>query len=237
MKQTIISTITNSPRFNKIERIVRLASKKYGKIIAAGGSLVDCWFDKDFYDVDLFVSVKDLNPQYRKRYTSRTHILDVIRDNIDGEEIDIIVVDYSVSQHIKRFDQNFKKIWYDGTNVYVDDKAVSDLRNNRISVGMVNGEVVYYRLLKSAKKYNMELDPVDLYMLRTFMSCKGQLRIPTKYEEYAKEFTPIEDPDYVLGFLIADYTEYYWKKYMLVIPSWELFKKALKPYLNKYGIK
>ena len=191
MKNTIISTIKNNERFTKIQHIVKAMSNKYGKVIAAGGSLVDCWFDKDFYDVDLFISVRDLNPQYRKRYTSRTHILDVLRDNVDGEEIDIIVVDYSVRQHVKRFDQSFKMIWTDGEEIYIDKKAVDDLTHNKITVNMVNGEVVYFRLLKSAEKYNMTLDDVDLYMLKTFMSTKGRIRIPIKYEAYENKYQPI----------------------------------------------
>ena len=114
MKNAIISKILGNKRFEKIERTVKVLSKKYGPITASGGSLVDCYFDMEFYDIDLFISVKDLKDEYKKQYTSKTHILDVLRDKFEGEEIDIIVVDYSVKEHISRFDQNFKKIWYDG---------------------------------------------------------------------------------------------------------------------------
>lgn len=231
MKKQILKQIRENERFAKIERTVEEMSKKYGPITAAGGSLADCYFNLDFYDIDLFISVKDLKDEYKKNYSSKkTHILDVLRDELDGEAIDIIVVDYSVKEHIKRFDQNFKKIWYDG-QLHIDRKAVKDIKNNRISIGTVNGPVVYFRLLKSSKKYGMTLNDTDMYLLRNYMSCLKKVRIPEKYKGMENMFTKIQQPNYTLGYSVGDYTEYYWNKKLRKIPTWSMLKIMLTPAL------
>ena len=48
----IMRKIRNNERFAKIIETVKVMSDKYGPITAAGGSLVDCYFNKDFYDID-----------------------------------------------------------------------------------------------------------------------------------------------------------------------------------------
>ena len=113
MKNQIIKSIESNIRFKKIKDIVTAMSEKYGAVVAAGGSLVDCLYGLNFYDVDLFISTSDLKDEYKKQYTSTNHIKDVLRDEFEGEMLDIIVVDYPVTVHVSRFDQNFKRIsWY-----------------------------------------------------------------------------------------------------------------------------
>ena len=41
--------IRDNERFDKIIRLHEVLSNKYGNIVIAGGSLADCYFDKDFY--------------------------------------------------------------------------------------------------------------------------------------------------------------------------------------------
>ena len=231
MKKQILKQIRESERFTKIKRTVEEMSKKYGPITAAGGSLADCYFNLDFYDIDLFISVKDLKDEYKKDYKGKTHILDVLRDELDGEAIDIIVVDYSVKEHIRRFDQNFKKIWYDNNGVHIHRRAVKDIKENRISIGTVNGPVVYFRLLKSSKKYGMTLNETDMYLLRNYMSCLKRVHIPEKYSGMENLFVKINNPNYRLGYLVGDYTEYYWKKQLKKIPTWSMLKIVLSPAL------
>ena len=228
MKNAIISKILGNKRFEKIERTVKVLSKKYGPITASGGSLVDCYFDMEFYDIDLFISVKDLKDEYKKQYTSKTHILDVLRDKFEGEEIDIIVVDYSVKEHISRFDQNFKKIWYDG-QLHIDKKAIKDIENNSISLGTVNGPVVYFRIIKSAKKYGMELNDDDIYLLQNYLSCLRKINVSEKYKNMLDDFNKMNNPNYTLGHIVGDFTEYYWKKNMKKIPTWTILKTVLMP--------
>lgn len=228
MKNTIISEIMRNKRFKKIERVVKVMSEKYGTIVAAGGSLVDCYFNCEFYDIDLFISVKDLKDEYKKEYTSKTHILDVLRDKFEEEEIDIIVVDYSVREHIRRFDQNFKKIWYDG-QLHIDKKAIKDIENNSISLGTVNGPVVYFRIIKSAKKYGMTLNDTDMYLLKNYLSCLRKINVSEKYKNMLDEFNKMDSPNYTLGHIVGDFTEYYWKKNMKKIPTWTILKAVLAP--------
>ena len=47
---TIINKIRTNERFAKVQRAHEVLSAKYGEVIIAGGCLVDCYFDKDFYD-------------------------------------------------------------------------------------------------------------------------------------------------------------------------------------------
>ena len=59
----IMKKIRGNERFSKIVETVKVMSDKYGTITAAGGSLVDCYFNKDFYDIDLFISIEDLKDE------------------------------------------------------------------------------------------------------------------------------------------------------------------------------
>ena len=160
----IMRKIRNNERFAKIIETVKVMSDKYGPITAAGGSLVDCYFNKDFYDIDLFISVEDLKDEYKKEdYKQRSHILDVLRDELNGEALDIIVVDYSVHEHISRFDQNFKKIFYSNNRIGIFKEAIEDINKGQISLGSLNGPTVYFRCIKSSEKYGLKINEDDLY--------------------------------------------------------------------------
>ena len=56
----------------KIKKVVEAMSNKYGCIVAAGGSLVDCYYDKEFYDIDLFIDINNLKDKYK--YNDKTKI-------------------------------------------------------------------------------------------------------------------------------------------------------------------
>ena len=203
-----------------------MLSNKYGNIVIAGGSLADCYFDKDFYDVDVFISVDDLNEQYRKEYTSKNHILDVLRDTVDNEAIDIIVVDYSVEEHIMRFDQNFKKIWYDG-KLHIAKSAVDDIKDNIISLGSFNGPVVYFRCIKSSMKYNMKINEDDLFLMINYISTIKNLKVANKYKDYLKYFTKSEFIDVTLAKKMRKYSKLYWDTNVETLQSFRSFKKTL----------
>ena len=233
MKQQIIKGIESNMRFNKIKDVVEAMSKKYGRVIAAGGSLVDCLYGLPFYDIDLFISVNDLKEEYRKKYTNKGHIKDVLRDEYEGEMLDIIVVDYSVEEHINRFDQNFKRISYDLQNgIKVSDEAVRDIINNKISLNTMNGPVVFFRVHKSSMKYNLQLDELDLYLMRNYMTVFG-VRLPVKYQSLEHLYKPVEDFDYTLALLVDRYTETYWGK-SPIIPKWRTIRKIAKMYIKMF---
>ena len=231
MKQRIVEGITSNVRFQKIKNVVEVMSKKYGKIVAAGGSLLDCLYGLSFYDIDLFISISDLKDEYKKRYTSTNHIKDVIRDEFEGEMLDIIVVDYPVTVHVSRFDQNFKRISYsleDG--VVVADEAVEDLMNNRISLNTMNGSTVFFRVWKSAMKYNLQLDELDLYLMRNYMTVFG-VRLPVKYQSLEHLYEPVEDFDYTLAVLVDNFAETYWSR-LPIIPRWRSVRALAKLYMK-----
>ena len=230
MKQQIIKGIESNMRFQKIKDVVTVMSSKYGKIVAAGGSLVDCLYGLPFYDIDLFISVNNLKDEFKKEYTNKGHIKDVLRDEFEGEALDIIVVDYSVETHISRFDQNFKRISYDLQNgVQVADEAVEDLINNRISLNTMNGPVVFFRIHKSSMKYNLQLDELDLYLMRNYMTVFG-VRLSKKYESLEYLYEPIKDFDYTLALLVDRYTETYWGS--PIVPKWKTIRKIAKAYMK-----
>lgn len=235
MKQRIVEGITSNVRFQKIKNVVEVMSKKYGKVVAAGGSMIDCLYGLSFYDIDLFIYTSDLKEEYRKQYTNKGHIKDVLRDEFEGEMLDIIVVDYPVAVHVSRFDQNFKRISYsleDG--VVVADEAVNDLMNNKISLNTVNGPVVFFRLYKSSMKYGLEIDKLDIYLLRNYITVFG-LRLPVKYESLEYLYEPIEDFDYSLALLVDKFSETYWSK-LPVIPRWGIIRKLAKIYIKIFNM-
>ena len=226
MYKQILNQIKANERFDKIVKIHKVLSAKYGNVVIAGGSLVDCYFDKDFYDVDVFISVDDLNEQYRKEYTSKNHILDVLRDTVDNEAIDIIVVDYSVEEHIMRFDQDFKKIWYDG-KLHIAKSAVDDIKDNIISLGSFNGPVVYFRCIKSSMKYNMKINEDDLFLMINYISTIKNLKVANKYKDYLKYFTKSEFIDVTLAKKMRKYSKLYWDTNVETLQSFRSFKKTL----------
>ena len=94
MKTTmeILKQIRTNERFAKVQRAHEVLSAKYGDVVIAGGCLVDCYFNKSFYDIDCFITVDGLKPEFRQaEYTSKGHLKDVIRDEVDGEAIDNLV--------------------------------------------------------------------------------------------------------------------------------------------------
>ncbi len=226
MYKQILNQIRANKRFDKIVKLHKVLSAKYGNIVIAGGSLADCYFDKDFYDVDIFINVDDLNEQYRKEYTSKNHILDVLRDTVDNEAIDIIVVDYSVVEHIMRFDQNFKKIYYDG-KLHIMKSAVEDIKNNIISLGSFNGPVVYFRCIKSSMKYNMKINEDDMYLMHNYLSSIKNLKVANKYKDYLKYFTKSEFIDLTLAKKMRKYSKLYWDTNVETLQSFRSFKKTL----------
>ncbi len=237
MKTTIMNTILTSERFAKIQAVQAALSAKYGNVVVAGGSLADCFFNKSFYDIDCFISYKDLNPQYRKdKKRSANHIIDVLRDEVEGFDIDIIVVDYSVAKHIRRFDQSFKQIWYDNNGLNLSKQAVDDLINRRITINTLNGPVVYFRVLKSARKYNLSVDPFDMWLMENFLSCLQDLRLPSKYASMQWEFLPHRNPDELLGRVVFKYSRLYWDIRKPFLPSWTMLKKFIAPYVIRHKL-
>lgn len=222
----ILNTIKSNERFNKIARLHKILTKHYGPIVIAGGSMVDCFYDRDFYDVDIFINVNDLNPKFRKEYKKDSRILDVLRARVNGEAIDIIVVNYSVQEHISRFDQNFKKIWYDG-RLNIAPEAVRDIRNNEISLGSFNGPVVFFRCLKSAMKYNMTINKEDYEIMHNYLSFLGDFKVAAKYEDYKHLFKPNATINSKLAVKTKVYSKQYWDLSVDKLPSFKEFKKQI----------
>ena len=233
MKTTILNKIINNERFAKVVSTRERLSEKYGPITVAGGCLVDCYFDKEFYDIDMFIQYKDLKPEWKKQMKKATsHIVDVLRDELDGEDIDIIVVDYSVEKHIRRFDQAFKQIWLNDKGLHIKKQAVKDLIEMNISVNTFNGPVVYFRVIKSARKYGMTVADEDLFLMENFMSILHGLRLPDKYAKMKREFLPFKNPNKALGDLIYSYSRKYWDMKCIFLPGWKLVRLVTKPYMN-----
>ena len=228
----IIRTIRKSERFEKIIETVKVMSDKYGPITAAGGSLVDCYFNKDFYDIDLFISVEDLKDEYKKEdYKQRSHILDVLRDELNGEALDIIVVDYSVHEHISRFDQNFKKIFYSNGRIGIFKEAVEDINKGQISLGSLNGPTVYFRCIKSSEKYGLKINEDDLYIMHNMLSDtwrkRGHINLAKKYWSYRSKFVPAKCVDIKLARWTKEYANTYWDYKRDKIKSFAEFKELV----------
>lgn len=227
----IMKKIRNNKRFEKIMNTVEIMSNKYGPITAAGGSMVDCYFDKDFYDIDLFISVEDLKDEYKKDYEQKSHILDVLRDELNGEALDIIVVDYSVKEHIRRFDQNFKKIFYSNGRIGILKEAVEDISKGVISLGNINGPTVYFRCIKSSEKYGLKINPDDLYIMHNLLTAiwrkKGHINIAKKYWNYKDKFVPAKCVDIKLAKWTQEYTRQYWDVDRKHIDSFSKFKELV----------
>ena len=224
----IMNQIRTNKRFTQVQRAHEILSAKYGKVIVAGGCLVDCFFDKDFYDIDCFITVDDLKDEFKKEYTAKGHLKDVLRDEIDGEAIDIVVVDYSITEHINRFDQNFKKIYYDG-KLHIRKSAVDDLNNNEITVGTFNGTAIYFRCIKSAMKYNMSLNAEDLFLMYNFLCSQPEnFKLPKKYEEYRKYFKATPVINQYLASKVAKISRQYWRPQYKHCTTFSILKKQLK---------
>lgn len=228
----IMKKIRNNERFAKIIETVKVMSDKYGPITAAGGSLVDCYFNKDFYDIDLFISVEDLKDEYKKEdYNQRSHILDVLRDELNGEALDIIVVDYSVHEHISRFDQNFKKIFYSNSRIGIFKEAIEDINKGQISLGSLNGPTVYFRCIKSSEKYGLKINEDDLYIMHNMLSDtwrkKGHINLAKKYWDYKDRFVPAKCVDIKLARWTKEYANTYWDYKRDKIKSFAEFKELV----------
>lgn len=225
---TIMNQIRTNERFAKVQRAHEVLSAKYGDVVIAGGCLVDCYFDKDFYDIDCFITVDGLKDEFKKEYTAKRHLKDVLRDEVDGEAIDIVVVDYSIAEHINRFDQNFKKIYYDG-KLHIRKSAVEDLNNNTITVGTFNGAAIYFRCIKSALKYNMSLDAEDLFLMYNFLCSQPEnFRLPKKYEEYRHCFKSVPVMDDYLARKVAKISRQYWRPQYKHCITFSQLKQSLK---------
>lgn len=228
----IMRKIRNNERFAKIIETVKVMSDKYGPITAAGGSLVDCYFNKDFYDIDLFISVEDLKDEYKKEdYKQRSHILDVLRDELNGEALDIIVVDYSVHEHISRFDQNFKKIFYSNGRIGIFKEAVEDINKGQISLGSLNGPTVFFRCIKSSEKYGLKINEDDLYIMHNMLSDtwrkRGHINLAKKYWDYKDRFVPAKCVDIKLARWTKEYANTYWDYKRDKIKSFAEFKELV----------
>lgn len=228
----IMRKIRNNERFAKIIETVKVMSDKYGPITAAGGSLVDCYFNKDFYDIDLFISVEDLKDEYKKEdYNQRSHILDVLRDELNGEALDIIVVDYSVHEHISRFDQNFKKIFYSNSRIGIFKEAIEDINKGQISLGSLNGPTVYFRCIKSSEKYGLKINEDDLYIMHNMLSDtwrkRGHINLAKKYWDYKDRFVPAKCVDIKLARWTKEYANTYWDYKRDKIKSFAEFKELV----------
>ena len=228
----IMRKIRNNERFAKIIETVKVMSDKYGPITAAGGSLVDWYFNKDFYDIDLFISVEDLKDEYKKEdYKQRSHILDVLRDELNGEALDIIVVDYSVHEHISRFDQNFKKIFYSNSRIGIFKEAIEDINKGQISLGSLNGPTVYFRCIKSSEKYGLKINEDDLYIMHNMLSDtwrkRGHINLAKKYWDYKDRFVPAKCVDIKLARWTKEYANTYWDYKRDKIKSFAEFKELV----------
>lgn len=228
----IMRKIRSNERFAKIIETVKVMSDKYGPITAAGGSLVDCYFNKDFYDIDLFISVEDLKDEYKKEgYKQRSHILDVLRDELNGEALDIIVVDYSVHEHISRFDQNFKKIFYSNSRIGIFKEAIEDINKGQISLGSLNGPTVYFRCIKSSEKYGLKINENDLYIMHNMLSDtwrkRGHINLAKKYWDYKDRFVPAKCVDIKLARWTKEYANTYWDYKRNKIKSFAEFKELV----------
>lgn len=237
MKTTIMQIIKSNERYNVIPKLYEILSDKYGKLTIAGGALIDCFYDKPFYDVDCFINIKDLKPEWKQKLHIRkdTHVLDVLRDNIDGFDIDIVVIDYSVAKHIRRFDQRFKQAWYDDKGLHMTKGAAKDITDNKVRVGVLNGPAIYFRVIRSARKYGMHLDDTDMWLMENFMSCLDKLRLPKKYQHMKREFLPYKNPDKLLGEIVYKYSQNYWNTKLLYAPSWTTLKLFLLPAIIKHN--
>lgn len=225
---TIMNQIRTNERFTKVKRAHEVLSTKYGDVVIAGGCLVDCYFDKDFYDIDCFITVDGLKDEFKKEYTAKGHLKDVLRDEVDGEAIDIVVVDYSIAEHINRFDQNFKKIYYDG-KLHIRKSAVEDLNNNTITVGTFNGTAIYFRCIKSALKYNMSLDAEDLFLMYNFLCSQPEnFKLPKKYEEYRHYFESAPVMEDYLARKVAKISRQYWRPQYKHCITFSQLKQSLK---------
>ena len=71
---------------------------RYGNVTVGGGCLVDSYYGKDFYDIDCFISYKDLKDEWKQQIelNNKNHIVHVFRDEINGFDIDIVVVKASL---------------------------------------------------------------------------------------------------------------------------------------------
>lgn len=228
----IMRKIRGNKRFDKIAKTVEIMSAKYGPITAAGGSLADCYYDKEFYDIDLFISIKDLKDEYKKDYSNKkSHIIDVLRDELDGESLDIIVIDYSVHEHIKRFDQNFKKIAYNNGKLSIFKEAVKDISNNEITLGSLNGPTVFFRCIKSSEKYGLKINPDDLYIMHNMLSDtwrkKGHINLAKKYWNYMDRFVPANCVDFDLAKWTKEYASTYWDQKKAKILTFTEFKQSV----------
>lgn len=227
----IMKKIRDNKRFEKIMNTVEIMSNKYGPITAAGGSMVDCYFDKDFYDIDLFISVEDLKDEYKKDYEQKSHILDVLRDELNGEALDIIVVDYSVKEHIRRFDQNFKKIFYCNGKIGIFREAIEDINKGQISLGSLNGPTVYFRCIKSSEKYGLKINEDDLYIMHNMLSDtwrkRGYINLAKKYWDYKDRFVPTKCVDIKLARWTKEYANTYWDYKRDKIKSFAEFKELV----------
>lgn len=239
MKKSIMQIIKSNEKYSKVTEIYDILAEKYGhKIVVGGGCLVDCFYDKEFYDVDSFICVNDLKDEWKEKLNPRgnSHIVDVLRDEINGYDIDIVVVDYSVAKHIRRFDQCFKQIWFDHKGLHMTKQAAKDIVENKITINMVNGPVVYFRVIKSARKYHMTLDDTDMWLLENFMSCLDTLRLSEKYAKMRREFLPYKNPDDTLGYVTYKYTQNYWNTKLFYAPSWKVFKLFVFPKIMKHNL-
>ncbi len=225
---TIMNQIRANERFAKVQRAHEVLSSKYGEVVIAGGCLVDCYYNKPFYDIDCFITVDGLKDEFKKEYTAKGHLKDVLRDEVDGEAIDIVVVDYSIAEHINRFDQNFKKIYYDG-KLHIRKSAVDDINNNTITVGTFNGTAIYFRCIKSALKYNMSLDAEDLFLMYNFLCSQPEnFRLPKKYEEYRHYFEAAPVMDEYLARKVAKISRQYWRPQYTHCITFSQLKQSLK---------
>lgn len=238
MKNTILNKIMASERFAQVQSVYSILVSKYGNVTVGGGCLVDSYYGENFYDIDCFISYKDLKDEWKQQIelNNKNHIVHVFRDEINGFDIDIVVVDYSVAKHIRRFDQCFKQIWLDRKGLHMTKQAAKDITENKITVGVLNGPAIYFRVLRSARKYNMTVDPFDMWLMENFMSCLKYLNLPSKYRSMQWEFMPHKNPDELLGRIVFKYSRIYWDLSKVYAPSWTMLKRFIAPYVMRHGL-
>lgn len=198
--KNIETTIKANERLRDVLNVYEYITSKYGdNIVIAGGALVDLYYDKPFYDIDCFIYYKDLKGQHDVNTIVKDRIMHVIRDEYNGFDLDIVVLGISAIDHINHFDISQKMIWLDKDGVHVHPKAAKDIESNVVSLNAMTNDFHYFRLIRAAEKYNMEIDAFDSYILNNFLSYalenRHKLYISKKYDEYMENYVPYTDND------------------------------------------
>lgn len=168
--------------------------ERYGNIYIAGGSIVDCLYNKEFYDIDCFIYYKDMKADYNKANLNdiKSGIVDVVADTFNGISVDVVVVSTEVEKYIKnRFDMNLKKCYYNSSFVF-SKSSLDDIRTNTLHSANINNISTFFRYVKTINKYKLNPCYEDCYLLYNYLNYKHYLNQPMhtseKYKKYLDKF-------------------------------------------------